>query len=179
LGARDGLAAGAAMLKVGAAAERRGPRGNQMRRINGSRQSTCCVTSTERWMTPMKTTEQRARTTDIRVSISDEDIWGLLVSAFEGGSNYWIRSAEVATKPSKVAVDLARVPLNGGALRFEIDNDDAVPLRLLDRAAIVHGLELMAKLQPQHFADVIRDSSDADTGDVFLQICLFDELVFG
>ena len=129
-------------------------------------------------MTLMKTTEQPAAT-NIRVSIADEDIWGLLVSAFEGGSNYWIRRVEITTEPTEAADDLARVPLAGGALRFEIDNDDAVPLRLLDRPALVAGLELMAKLHPQHFADVIRDSSDADTGDVFLQVCLFDELVFG
>jgi hypothetical protein len=51
----------------------------------------------------------------------------------------------------------------------------------LNKAAIIRGKELMAT-DPQyssHYADVLRENDDADTGDVFLQLCLFGEVVYG
>jgi hypothetical protein len=34
-------------------------------------------------------------------------------------------------------------------------------------------------LAPRHFADVLNENDDAGTGDVFLQCCLFGEIIFG
>ena len=127
---------------------------------------------------PMKTTEQPPGTVSIQVLISEEAVWGLLKSAFESGSRYWIHRVELATERPDGARDLARVPLSGGALRFHIADDDVTPLRLLDGAALLHGLDLMANDFPTSFADVLRGAADADTGDVLLQLCLFDALIF-
>lgn len=49
----------------------------------------------------------------------------------------------------------------------------------LDLGAVRQGLELLATAQSAHFADFLSENDDATTGDVFLQLCLFGEVVFG
>lgn len=41
------------------------------------------------------------------------------------------------------------------------------------------GLELMRDLYPQHWADLMEENDDAITGDVWLQLAVFGELVYG
>lgn len=49
----------------------------------------------------------------------------------------------------------------------------------LDLAAIRRGLAIMAKLEPKHFADFLNEQYDATTADVFVQCCVFGEVVYG
>ena len=41
------------------------------------------------------------------------------------------------------------------------------------------GLELMRDQYPRHYADLIEENDDAITGDVFLQLAVFGELIYG
>ncbi len=124
------------------------------------------------------------------VMCSERDIADLLVTAFEGGSNYWIESIKSvridSTKDSiRTYVDgeqypwYASFPLNKTGKVIIIAEDDTEAQRVLDRASIEKGLQLMAQKSPKHFADFIDKSYDATTGDVFLQLALFREVVFG
>ena len=49
----------------------------------------------------------------------------------------------------------------------------------LTTAKIQRGLRLLAVEYPEHFAWVMNDNSDADTGDFFLQLALFGKVVYG
>jgi hypothetical protein len=48
----------------------------------------------------------------------------------------------------------------------------------LDMAAIKNGLKVMAEKYPHHWQDFVSENDDAITGDVFLQCCLFGEIVY-
>ena len=48
---------------------------------------------------------------------------------------------------------------------------------VLDRAKIAVGLALLA--DTAHWVDFMDENEDGTTGDVFLQMCLFGEVVFG
>jgi hypothetical protein len=37
----------------------------------------------------------------------------------------------------------------------------------------------MADKYPRHIADILSENDDATTGDVFLQLCLFGDVVYG
>lgn len=127
------------------------------------------------------------------VTISRTRISDLLCNALEGGSNYWYEIKEYGapprldfmTSPGTVYRHLD-YPLNeGGYLLFEATGDDG-PDEIngttqfrLDLDAIRRGLELMSEKQQPHFADFLAEEDDATTGDVFLQLCLFGELVYG
>jgi hypothetical protein len=41
------------------------------------------------------------------------------------------------------------------------------------------GLELMRDQYPRHYADLVEEQDDAITGDVWLQLATFGELIYG
>ena len=111
----------------------------------------------------------------------------LLCSAFEGGSNYWYFIEKVEYPRGKKRADFEyphlEVPfLEGGRIiiRAEDHSNKNHPKGhwTLDQAAIARGWKLMIEEHPRHYADAMEDG-DATTGDVFLQLCLFGEVIFG
>ena|SRR5258708_7326988 len=119
----------------------------------------------------------------------------LLCTAFEGGSNYWycikeLRKPEALTflsdaRRAKVMEREPEVfrhldyPLNeGGALVIEDREEDGRVVELtLD--SCLRGWQIMHDSYPQNWADAMSENDDAETGDVFLQCCLFGEVIYG
>lgn len=141
---------------------------------------------------------------EVRFDISTERIQDLLISAFEGGSNYWIDKVEYAYDGRGISGDkssIEQIKGNiGGRPMFNIDaplyswlpflpegaviicygSEEGEAKRAgLTKAKLEFGLELMAKKYPNHFSDLITDNADADTADVYLQCCLLGEIVYG
>jgi len=116
---------------------------------------------------------QHKFTATIEHTIDAETIATLLVSAFEGGSNYWMRSVKRVNR-SEDFYDVA--PFASGLV--VVDGETGTEHRL-DVDAIRSGLKTMATSHPRHMADVLKKNDDATTGDVFLQCCLFGEVVYG
>lgn len=137
----------------------------------------------------------------ISVYVSINQIGYLLSSAFEGGVGYWctldqkgsVRPPEVdfkSFKPDSIFADSSNEcfyvhwPLSkGGRVRCLYSNTNDDTLRneesWLDLKSIEKGLTIMARDYPRHWGDFLSQSFDANTGDVFLQCCLFGELVYG
>lgn len=119
------------------------------------------------------------------VIIADQRIEDLLCSAVEGGSNYWYTITGYVYPTGKTANDYknAFLPLvEGGAVKFKtLENDEINGAKswLLNLDSIKRGLDLMSNKYPRHFNNFIKENDDAETGDVFLQCCLFGEIVFG
>jgi len=107
--------------------------------------------------------------------ISDERLSDLLCCAFEGGSNHWINTADSIEPLSKNVYNF-EVPFeNDGKLEIvTVDNEKYI----LDRQSIDSGLDVMQNKYPRHMKDFLDENEDADTGDVFLQCCLFGEAVY-
>lgn len=120
----------------------------------------------------------------------------MLCNALEGGSNYWYEITDkvepriwsLDERPNTKNPDvhyLHYYPLNeGGALLItdgaadEPDLNEETAVRL-DLDAIKMGLQIMANKYPSHFGDFKNDNDDANTADVFLQCCVWGEVVFG
>jgi hypothetical protein len=124
--------------------------------------------------------------------VSTKRILDLIVTAFEGGSNYWIE--EVLSNPpagtkyedykeggkhaaTEYYPAYQVLPFVGGSLTV-IDNEDGTKY-CLNSAAIADGLQLMATKYPRHWNDFINENDDASTADVFLQCAILGEIVFG
>lgn len=116
-----------------------------------------------------------ATTTAVTVKVTHtfdrERIECLLISAFEGGSNYWIKWAQAVQ-----GGDIYDAAFDYG-VRIRADGEPHS--RLLNLAAMHKGLQDMADHHPRHMADFISGNDDATTGDVFLQLCLFGEVIYG
>jgi len=121
----------------------------------------------------------------VELEMPEQRIQDLLCNALEGGSNYWYvikdkRYPEGQTKESLgIEFEHIELPLKGGTLvigDFEAEGDED---KELNREAIEKGLKVMAEKYPRHFGDWMAENDDAITGDVFLQCCLFGEVVYG
>ena len=119
--------------------------------------------------------------------VKEQDVADLLSCAFEGGIGYWAKiigykKPEVIFKWETFEGDdtvyrYVQYPMSeGGAVILQdVESDDRWELNL-DR--IKTGLSVMASKYPHHYRNFIKDNSDAETGDVFVQCALFNELVF-
>jgi hypothetical protein len=139
--------------------------------------------------------KRKQETIPVTHNISKERIADVLCSAFEGGSNYWYRIEKEVTpeegKRFKTFPDLGDgtsyldLPLSeGGALivsDFNGVNEGETPKkRTLNLSSIQRGLKVMAEKYPRHFGHFLdEERADSITGDVFLQCCLFGEIVYG
>jgi len=114
-----------------------------------------------------------------------ERVQDLLCSAFEGGSNYWyeIISYNYPKGETRQSLNIRhqhiQLPFKGGSITIRSSETDDEPNYILDLNAIEKGLQLMATKFPDHFADFIKEQDDATTGDVFLQCCLFKDVIYG
>ncbi len=125
--------------------------------------------------------------TQIAVKVPENIIEGILVTALEGGSNYWLRVDKVSewknTQPQRKEPNYLpsyiTTPLSKTGVLAVIDLEDKDKKLQLTREKIVSGLKVMAEKEPQHFGDMMKEDGDSTTGDVFLQCALFSEVKYG
>lgn len=130
---------------------------------------------------------------------TEQMVRDLLVAAFEGGSNSWYRIDGKKLPPGTKMEDFKQggrmqprrgdgsedyyhwaqlIPtVPGGQLIIrETESGEAV---VLDLPALRKGLMLMKQKFPKHYARAVDESYDASDADVFLQLSLFDDVIFG
>ena len=119
------------------------------------------------------------------IEIKEETVENMLIGAFEGGSNYWYEILKFnapknfnLSSPDMKEFRHVSYPINfGGSLVVGVKGEDIHDS--LDRNTINFGLEVMKNKYPKHFNDMIEENDDCVTADVFLQCCLFSEIVYG
>ena len=108
----------------------------------------------------------------VRVYFSAEDIKNLLDSASRG-SDYWCENSLAYERETNKAL----TPIGVKVKDFEAEDKPVV--HTLNLAKIKKGLTVMAKKFPEHFGDFHSGNYDMNTGDVFLQCCLFGDVIYG
>lgn len=114
----------------------------------------------------------------------------LICTAFEGGANYWLHSAAFVSGlgpvPSYNVVWYGREGFFAHPFAFDVvfDSPDHAEgnrkgRKRITNADIAPALALMATKYPQHFADFLSESEDATTGDVFAQMLILGDLIYG
>lgn len=107
------------------------------------------------------------------VTLTAEDVVSLFISACEGGSNYWCQSIIPKDAPKQPGAYEAM--LEG----FTVVNGEAQKTVKVTPAMIKKGLELWPNVEPLSFADFLTGDWDAETADIFLQLCTFGEVIYG
>jgi hypothetical protein len=130
----------------------------------------------------------------VTLKIDDEKIASALISAFEGGSNYWYQIESVRKPRGEQALwkyreDSGRVyphidyPMNptGHLIISSLEEPEKGKFKLT-RRRIEQGLQKLAESKDygHHFRDLASDDGgDQVTGDVLLQFCLFGDVIYG
>lgn len=125
----------------------------------------------------------------------------LLVGAFEGGSNYWYRIDSKKFPPGSKVQDFKEggrmqprrpdgsedyyhwselIPtFPGGQLVIRDIGEGEGEAHVLDLVALKKGWILLKQKYPKIYKSVIEENWDASDGDVFLQLALFGDVIFG
>ena len=111
------------------------------------------------------------------LEVTSEMIADQMVTAFEGGVNYWVDRAIKVRGETTEAPWYADRQLYEQDFVIEIHADDGV--FQLNPELIKLGLKHMAQNLPSDFRDIVDFQGDASTADVFLQCCLFKDVVYG
>ena len=112
-------------------------------------------------------------TISVRVHIKQSDIESLLCSVATG-SSYWASGVGELGYESTV-----KGLINGSQVVKIKDYEDGEKGYTLDIKGVKRGLTIMAKKQPDHFADLLKDNADNNTSDVFLQCALLGDVLYG
>jgi len=133
-------------------------------------------------------------------TFGNEDIINLFVDALEGGSNYWyhikhlpkeilynIKERGVATSEA-----IGQHILNGGYIQFydaegeDYDDDDYQEkhsdndlLGTVDMDSILEAITLVKRDYPEVWENILDEQYDANDADIFLQLCVMGDVVFG
>jgi hypothetical protein len=105
------------------------------------------------------------------LNVSRERVGDLFVGAVEGGSTYWARDLEL---PRGRGWYYNRMLNHGFAVTDAEGTRHEVTPEKIERA-----LNRMASEHPRHFADFREGQDDATTADVFFQLCVLGEVVYG
>jgi hypothetical protein len=121
-------------------------------------------------------------TVNVPVVLDGEFIDSVLVGAFEGGSNYWIRKVKI-TKDIDEAKYASEVVALGGEIaihELEPDEDNPGP-HLLDRDKFIVGYTKYAEWATKNGRQWYTDAGDIDAGeaDVILQFAIFGDCIYG
>jgi len=122
-----------------------------------------------------------------RQEISYDLFEGILVTALEGGSNYWymldlndtgVSKEKYAGEPLsvKVAKMLWYDRIN---LRVMDAEEEGVLLGEVNLATIKTAFERICSQYPETYLNLIQSNYDADDADVFFQIATMGEITFG
>lgn len=117
-----------------------------------------------------------------------EKIVNAIIGAFEGGSTYWLRSADYVYQPDGVKGNPLYAETDfwakGGRMKLSYDNPDSPgdsekASKEIGLLEIREGLRSMAAESLRHFNDLLNENDDAITHDVFIQHVLFSEVIYG
>ena len=120
-----------------------------------------------------------------KVRIPHEKIQDLIITAVEGGCRYWA-SFKFPKDWKEKYQSYEQIPFKDGNIEvYDVETDEL--LGYLNRASIKIGLQLMAdckdlkgrQVPHRHFKNLVTDNEDAETADVFMQLAVMGEVVFG
>lgn len=114
--------------------------------------------------------------------ITDEDIDDILVSAFEGGINYWCNNVKIVGEPFGDCAS-EHVSKGGTVLIHDFEEDKDYELT---KAAVIKGIsQYLMRPTSGDVLEVIDHELridtcyiDADIADAMLQIALFDDIIY-
>ena len=118
---------------------------------------------------------------------SIQDLTDIMVTALEGGINYWCSRATIKLNPDGTYWNIAEsdqacikyasdaVPYDGRLILFDAESEEEWELTL---KKVMSGIQKYCEETNTNPAELM-DDYDADTADQIIQYALFNEIVFG
>lgn len=125
-------------------------------------------------------TDDVIATVKIQMEITQQDIADIIITSFEGGSNYWMgldnTQPEFENKPKDVSLSewTASLLLDKKVIHlYDIEDEDERWILTLDK--LIKGIQQNAIERPYNFNTEVWDAEDTD---YIIQYALFDKIVY-
>lgn len=120
---------------------------------------------------------------ELQRELTKQDIIDLFVTALEGGSNYWYKmdvpqKARVASGEF-LSEKVGNFILGGGKIYFYDAENPKEILGFVDTDKVLDAISAIKKQYPNIWENILLGNADASDSDVFLQLCVMGEVVFG
>ncbi len=131
----------------------------------------------------------------IKKEISFEMIENIIVTAIEGGSNYWyfLDLDKATNMPSReqneeivpLSIRIAQGVFNDPEFRLPVfdiesqDEEEMEELGVLSRESMANGIKLAMSQYPQIWTNIESEDFDAGDADVLFQLAVMGDVVFG
>ena len=113
------------------------------------------------------------------LNVPSDSISHLLCCAFEGGVGYWCQLTRYTLDDDGI-LDYDSLADTSQDLEWVVvDLHSNREAHTVTPKKLQHGLSIMAEKYPRHMNDALTENDDGDTGDVFLQCCIFGKVVYG
>ena len=118
---------------------------------------------------------------------SNEDYENFMVTAFEGGINYWANYYSVQPSHSHTGglnPYYSYLPVIADEDYFvafkDVDGDNGIKGKIykLTKKSLQRGLDIIKSKYPRDYKDLKDENYDADTADILVQCSLFGEIVY-
>jgi hypothetical protein len=121
-------------------------------------------------------------TIDIPVpGITWDKITDQICTALEGGSNYWLQCFE----PQSSRENVTEIPWYSdtkfwsGVFEIKAQVWDDEKTYTFNRESVINGLNWLSAHYLSRVVEIVEETGDAETADVFMQACLLGEIVYG
>ncbi len=145
---------------------------------------------------------EKIKAENMNKKLSREDLIDLFITALEGGSNYWYYIKHIPRDVlyainhmgSSGSDAIANYLMDGGKIYFydieevdvhddsdalSVEDDDKGYLGYVDLDTILEGITLLKRDYDDIYERIIDEQYDANDADVFLQLCVMGEVVYG
>lgn len=115
----------------------------------------------------------------VTVEITEEQIKDVLVTALEGGSNYWYELDIKAPKGTPYEDYITQQVISGESIPvydIEDEDEDRVPLGFINLENMERGFYLYSKDRDLVY---LLDGGDAEDADMWFQFTVMGEIVYG
>lgn len=121
----------------------------------------------------------------VKPQITYDHFESVMVGALEGGSNYWYFLNEIdlskREKDQPYSEYLSQRLFNDPFYKLNIydaENPDEL-LGTVTQKSMLNAFKLAFEKYPNHYHDLMEGQDDCDTADVFFQLAVMGEVVFG
>lgn len=123
----------------------------------------------------------------IEQEITLDNVESVIISALEGGSNYWYWldtddfKSDLPDSGQPLTVRISKALYTNSSFRmpvYDLEDKEEI-LGIVSQKSLKEGFEIAAKDYPNQFRAIMDESYDALDADVIFQLCVMKEVVFG
>ena len=114
---------------------------------------------------------------EVEITVTDEQMTDIMVTALEGGINYWCGKAKIVKLPTDNRITIASdVIAKGGVLKlYDLGSNDTW---ILDQEKLINGIKKYMAEENICSMEELIDNHDADVADKIIQYAIFKEQMF-